>query len=239
MPRCWIALGGNVGDVAAAMSAAMSALAAAGVEVVCCSGLYDTTPVGSAAGARYLNAAAELQTGPSPEELLDLLQRLEAEAGRVRTERWGPRPLDLDILLYADRKLSTPRLTIPHPALWYRRFVLDPLAEIADAVEHLDFGMTIGELRERLLVRPLPVAIQLPVASATPLAETLIRRFGARIAVTASTTDAAIVLAGHHTQVGRKTPATPFTLNLPAAAEREEFAINVLTAALDEPQRLD
>jgi 2-amino-4-hydroxy-6-hydroxymethyldihydropteridine diphosphokinase len=121
--------------------------------------IYRTPPMGEAAGEPYLNSAAESDVKCSPLELLDLLQALETRHGRKREARWGPRTLDLDLLLYGLEVFDHPRLILPHPGLWYRRFVLDPLAEIAPDVAHPIKRLTIEELRQQLLERPLPVGI--------------------------------------------------------------------------------
>jgi 2-amino-4-hydroxy-6-hydroxymethyldihydropteridine diphosphokinase len=96
------------------------------------SSYYQSLPMGPQEQPDYLNAVAWMQTSLSPEQLLDALQAIEAAQGRVRegSLRWGPRPLDLDILLYGDRRMATERLVIPHPGLFQRNFVLYPLHEI-------------------------------------------------------------------------------------------------------------
>ncbi len=127
-----IALGSNLGDRAAHLAAAITALAATpGIEVIVASGPIETDPVGPVAQAPFLNAAALLRTSLSPHDLLETLLRIEREEGRVRAERWGPRTLDLDLITYGDLVLSEPGLTLPHPRLRERRFVLEPLAMIA------------------------------------------------------------------------------------------------------------
>ena len=160
MSRCWIALGGNLGSVADTFQQAVSWLNSRDdITVVRMSSLYTTSPVGAVAGSEFLNAAAELQTTLPPSELLSTLQLLETQLGRVRSVHWGPRTLDLDLLLFDQQMLTSPTLTIPHPHLWYRRFVLDPLAEIAPEAIHCRHGLTIDQLRERLLSRPLKCAL--------------------------------------------------------------------------------
>jgi hypothetical protein len=92
--------------------------------------------------------------------LLARLLAVETELGRVRTTRWGPRTVDLDLLMFGNVVLDDgPALRVPHPACWYRRFVLDPLVEIAPDVVHPEKHLTIRDLRQRLLLRPLPVAV--------------------------------------------------------------------------------
>lgn len=154
-------MGGNVGVVADTFRRALALLnQTPGVSVVQSSRTYTTAPVGQNAGNEFLNAVAELRTSRSPLELLKILQSIETQLGRNRTIRWGPRTLDLDLLLYEQTVLESAELTIPHPHLWYRRFVLDPLVEIAPDVLHPVHHLTLAELHCQLLVRPLPCRLQ-------------------------------------------------------------------------------
>ena len=160
MAACWIALGGNVGEVSDTFRRALALLdQTPDLSVARVSRSYTTAPVGTAAGGQFLNAAAELQTSRPPLELLGILQEVETQLGRTRTRHWGPRTLDLDLLLCDQQCLATPTLTLPHPHLWHRRFVLDPLVEIAPDVIHPRHQLTIAELRDRLLRRPLPCSL--------------------------------------------------------------------------------
>ena len=160
MPRCFIALGGNVGDVAETFQQALTAMERQpDVRVGATSGVVRSTAVGEGAGGTFHNAAAEVFTGLSPWELLDALHRVENEFGRVRQHRWGPRTLDLDLIFYGFETIDEPRLRVPHPACWYRRFVLDPLAEIAGDWLHPEKNRTVSALRERLLTRPLRICL--------------------------------------------------------------------------------
>jgi 2-amino-4-hydroxy-6-hydroxymethyldihydropteridine diphosphokinase len=154
-----LALGGNLGPVEANFRSALEGLRQAGLTTERVSAVHRSRPVGSRAGAEFLNAAAVIRCPLEPLELLDLLQRIEDEHGRQRGARWGPRPLDLDVLFIGESVIDTPRLTVPHPDCWYRRFVLDPLAEVAPDWPHPTRGRTVAELRQRLLVRPLPVSL--------------------------------------------------------------------------------
>ncbi len=157
MSACWIALGGNLGSVAETFQRALTQLdQTPGLSLVQRSHEYTTAPVGTNSGEQFLNAAAEFETSRSPMELLGILQSVETQLGRQRTLRWGPRTLDLDLLLYEQQVLNSATLTIPHPHLWYRRFVLNPLHEIAPDLVHPQHQLTISTLRQRLLVRPLP-----------------------------------------------------------------------------------
>ncbi len=156
MPQCWIGLGGNQGSVADTFRQSVALLnSTPGLSVTQMSCLYTTSPVGAAAGPMFLNAAAELHTTLAPIEVLAALQSVETQLGRERLVHWGPRTLDLDLLLYDQLSLNAPTLTIPHPHMWYRRFVLDPLTEIAPHAMHCLHGLTVHELRRRLLARPL------------------------------------------------------------------------------------
>lgn len=127
----YIALGANLGDARAALRQAMQAIAALpGVALQRSSSLYRTAPVDSS-GPDYLNAVVEISTTLAPPDLLAALQAIEQAAGRERPYRNAPRTLDLDILLYDELTLDSPALTIPHPRMDQRAFVLVPLAEIA------------------------------------------------------------------------------------------------------------
>lgn len=160
MARCYIALGGNVGNVDESFRVALWQLEETpGVDVVQVSAVCRTPPVGEQAGGIFHNAAAQIDTSLEPLALLDTLQGIERRAGRVPGAHWGPRPLDLDLILYSDQVIEHERLCVPHPASWYRRFVLDPLAMIAADVRHPIKGITVGELRARLLPRPLRMAL--------------------------------------------------------------------------------
>jgi 2-amino-4-hydroxy-6-hydroxymethyldihydropteridine diphosphokinase len=131
--RACVALGSNLDDPRSQVRRALAELdGLPATRVVRASSLYLTAPLGPAGQPDYINAVAVLQTGLEPEALLDGLQAIEAAHGRRRgADRWGPRTLDLDILLFGARHLSTPRLQIPHPHLHERAFVLQPLAEVA------------------------------------------------------------------------------------------------------------
>ncbi|MBS7778445.1 2-amino-4-hydroxy-6-hydroxymethyldihydropteridine diphosphokinase [Acidovorax sp. CCYZU-2555] len=129
--RAWVGLGANLGDRGAALARAVQALAAMPeTRVANVSGLYASAPI-DAGGPDFLNAVVELRTGLAPLALLDALQAIELAAGRERPYRNAPRTLDLDLLIYADQQLVSERLTLPHPRIGERAFVLLPLAEIA------------------------------------------------------------------------------------------------------------
>jgi 2-amino-4-hydroxy-6-hydroxymethyldihydropteridine diphosphokinase len=125
--RAFLGLGSNLGDREALLRRAVASLP----EVVAVSPLYETDPVGGPEQGAFLNLVVELDTERSPRELLELCQQLEADASRVRLERWGPRTLDADVLLVGDLAVDEPDLVVPHPRMWERRFVLAPLADLA------------------------------------------------------------------------------------------------------------
>ena len=127
MTRAFLGLGSNLGDRRAHLRAAVAGLP----DVVAVSPVYETDPVGGPAQDPYLNCVVELSTELSPRQLLDVAHRLEQDAARVRTVRWGPRTLDVDVLLVGDERVDEPDLVVPHPRLWERAFVLIPLADLA------------------------------------------------------------------------------------------------------------
>lgn len=149
----YIALGSNLGDRRAIIESALARLREhPAIDVCAVSSIIETDPFGAPGQNKYLNAAAELRTNLSPRELLNTCLAIEAAHGRTRTaeQRWGPRLLDIDILLYSDRVIDEPGLHIPHPRMAERRFVLEPLAEIAPRVMHPVLAGTIECLRDRL-----------------------------------------------------------------------------------------
>jgi 2-amino-4-hydroxy-6-hydroxymethyldihydropteridine diphosphokinase len=150
--RAWIGLGSNAGDREEHLRGAIERLGRApGVEVVRVSAFRETAPVGGPVDQpAYLNAAAEVRTTLAPLALLEVLQGIERELGRRRRERWGVRPIDLDLLLYGRRVVANGRLRVPHPRLRERRFVLEPLAEIAPQATDPVTGRTAAELLREL-----------------------------------------------------------------------------------------
>ncbi len=147
MERVYIGLGSNLADPLTQLRSALAALAALPqTSLAAQSSFYASDPLGPADQPRYVNAVAALDTELAPLELLDALQRIELEQGRLRkAERWGPRTLDLDILLFGDRQLAEPRLTVPHYHMHARAFVLYPLAEIAPQL-YLPDGRALSAL---------------------------------------------------------------------------------------------
>jgi 2-amino-4-hydroxy-6-hydroxymethyldihydropteridine diphosphokinase len=139
--RAFLGLGSNVGDRRRFLRDAIATL---GETVRAVSDVYETEPVGGPDQDLYLNLVVELDSDMTPRELLGLCHRLEGAADRVRTVRWGPRTLDVDVLWIEGVEVDTPDLQVPHPRMWRRRFVLAPLAELApdvvtpDALEHAE-----------------------------------------------------------------------------------------------------
>jgi 2-amino-4-hydroxy-6-hydroxymethyldihydropteridine diphosphokinase len=126
--RAFLGLGSNLGDRRGHLRRAVVTLP----DMVAVSPLYETEPVGGPPGQDdYLNVVVELETERTPRELLALAHRLEEEAGRVRTVRHGPRTLDVDVLLVGDLVVDDPDLVVPHPRMWERRFVVEPLGDLA------------------------------------------------------------------------------------------------------------
>lgn len=152
--NAFIALGSNLGDREAVIEAARTALDRhPEIETVRCSRLIETEPVGPPGQGPYLNGVTMVRTTLSPRALLDAMLAIERSLGRIReesTERWGPRTIDLDLVLYADLIIDEPGLTVPHPRLHERRFVLQPLVQIAPDVVHPVLQQSAAELLARL-----------------------------------------------------------------------------------------
>jgi len=126
--RAFLGLGSNLGDRWRYLREAVAGLP----DVAAVSPVYETAPVAGPEGqGPYLNLVAELDTDLTPRRLLEVARRLEEGAGRVRAERWGPRTLDVDVLLVGDLTVDEPDLVVPHPRMWQRRFVVAPLADLA------------------------------------------------------------------------------------------------------------
>ena len=150
--RAFLGIGSNEGERLANISTALRALnAVSGVRVTQMATIIETEPIGGPPQGPYLNTVAELETILSPSELLAALQEIERRLGRrPSSQRWAPRPLDLDVLLYDDRVSADPELTLPHPRMHERLFVLEPLAQLAPDVIHPVLQRSIADLLARL-----------------------------------------------------------------------------------------
>lgn len=226
-----IALGGNQGDVRSVGQSALSQLGATpGIQVTRVSRWYSTEPVGCV--GEFLNGAALLSCELSPPQLLSRLHELEAAHGRVRSAHWGPRPLDLDIILFGAQQYDSPSLMVPHPWAWNRRFVLDPACEIAGEMLHSGLGLTLHQLRERLQERPLRVAWSRPETWPEFFDYPSLARFQQQIERVDEPTSAHV----HFVTYGR-TRLRPFEVCVPANRERARALVALtLTAMLDEPR---
>ncbi len=157
MPHiAYIGLGSNLGDRQDYILRAAEVLRQTpGLLALRMSRLYETEPVGGPPDqGMYLNAAARVETDLDAPELLAVLLDIEASLGRRRSEQWGPRVIDLDLLLFDDQVIDTPGLTVPHPRMHERRFVLEPLAEIAPELVHPRLDRSICQLLTSLTVKP-------------------------------------------------------------------------------------
>ena len=162
--RAYLGLGSNLGDRAANLQFGLDGLAARAGRVVAISPVYETEPVGGPPQPDYLNAVVAVETGLTPRQLLGVAKALEAEAGRPPPDperRWGPRPLDVDVLMVGDERVAEPDLVVPHPRIHQRAFVLAPLADVAPELVVAPSAGWQG-------VRRCALQLQLPQPSAPP-----------------------------------------------------------------------
>jgi 2-amino-4-hydroxy-6-hydroxymethyldihydropteridine diphosphokinase len=142
----WLGLGSNLGRRAQMLASALDALdAREGLALVRISSVYETEPVGVTDQPAFLNMVAQFECTLAPQALLDALQAVESELKRVRPRRWGPRTIDVDVLLLGETQIDSERLTVPHPEMMNRQFVLVPLAELAPDLQLPD-GQTAGAI---------------------------------------------------------------------------------------------
>jgi 2-amino-4-hydroxy-6-hydroxymethyldihydropteridine diphosphokinase len=154
MATVYIGIGTNLGDRQKNCLRAVELIKQSRLSVTKQSSVHETAPWGVTDQPAYLNMAVEIETGLEPAELLSLLKKIEKDMGRQETMKWGPRLIDLDILIYDDAILHTDTLTIPHPLMHEREFVLEPLAELAEDLVHPVLKRKIGDLlREKKLKR--------------------------------------------------------------------------------------
>lgn len=234
---CWISFGGNIGDVKATFDAALALLSLhCHIRLGRRSGIYSTAPMGSQAGTPFLNSVCELSTCICPRKLLGVLQSVETQLGRLRDIRWGPRTLDLDLLSYGNQIICDPDLIVPHPALTYRRFVLDPLIEVAPHWRHPQFpNDSADRLLARLNARPLMVS--LPGVAADKLgqlATQLSQRFPQLKLVDVDCSDALII------QTAALPPANcrSFVDLRRSPGDLFEQLTSAMTAIFDAPERI-
>jgi 2-amino-4-hydroxy-6-hydroxymethyldihydropteridine diphosphokinase len=185
MTLALVALGSNLGDRQANLDRAMELLAARpGVRLVSASGSHATHPIGGPSGqADFLNAAALFEISLEPAEMFAVMQEVETTLGRRREgPRWSPRPIDLDLLLYGSLVVETGELTVPHPRMAFRRFVIEPAAVAAPKMVHPTIGWTSLQLRDHLRAAPPYVAIAgAPGAGKSQLAADVSGLLGARL----------------------------------------------------------
>lgn len=187
MALALLALGSNLGNRAAQLSASVAQLdAETGVRVVACSAWIETQPVGGPSGQPpFLNGAVVLETSLAPQALLALLQSIENRLGRRRDVPWGPRTVDLDLLLYDEQVIQSPHLVVPHPWMAVRRFVLEPAQQVAPLWRHPQIGWSLAELWDHLCHATNYLAITGPPgARLTSVAAAVVRQTDALLIAT-------------------------------------------------------
>lgn len=147
----YVALGTNLGNLRQNLDEALNRLRGKGLEITQVSGYIDTDPYGVTDQPRFLNAVCEVKTELAAQQLLEMLLATELEMGRVRLRHWGERIIDLDIIFYGDEIIKTDTLTVPHPDMQNRDFVLRPLAEIAPQKQHPVLHKTVAQLWQEYL----------------------------------------------------------------------------------------
>ncbi len=187
VPDCLIGLGSNLGNRAELLAAAACRIASLPqVKRLGQSTWHETRPIGGPAGqGAFLNGALRIETSLSPQALWARLKAIEAELGRGRTQRWGPRRIDLDLLLFGRRQIETAELVVPHAGMAWRRFVLAPAVEVAAEMVHPAIGWSVARLLEHLdTAKPYVALAAAPGRGKTRLAQQLSRRLGGRMIAT-------------------------------------------------------
>lgn len=234
MRVCWIGIGGNLGNSHEVFDAVWDELAQQpDLHLGTRSGIYRTRPVGQNAGNTFSNAVFSLSTTLDPAQLLTRLQAVEISLGRKKGIRWGSRPVDLDILFVDDLIIDEPNLKIPHRAAWYRRFVIDPLCDVAPTLRHPVLNQTIAELKTRLSTRPLIVTcVDAQVVSLDDIAQ----KFpNVRFVTSDDTASLGFQLTGNPVATSNDIPVADLT-DTPGDANQR--ITDFLTSVLDEPQRV-
>lgn len=154
MPVVYLGIGSNLGIREDNCLMAISLLEENGLKIIKRSAMHETTPWGVKDQPKFINMAIEAETDISPLELLSLIKKIEGDMGRQPAVKWGPRVIDIDILLYGDKLLCEADLTIPHPLMQEREFVLRPLSEIAPDIMHPVLGKTMKELFDAIAAVP-------------------------------------------------------------------------------------
>lgn len=150
LSKVWLSLGANLGHPETQLGKARELIALGGTKILRASSLYRTKPWGKTDQPDFLNQVLEVETDSSPSDLLERLIEIETSLGRVRSEKWGPRLIDIDILMYGEQVLDLPGLKIPHPLFHLRDFCLDPLCELEPDLLHPIYRLSMKELREAL-----------------------------------------------------------------------------------------
>jgi len=150
MPRAYLSIGSNLGDRINYLKKALEKLKQNNIQIIKSSNIIETEPYGYKEQGKFLNMAVEIDSDLEPFELMKLISKIEYELGRIRTKRWGPRVIDIDIIFYDYLIINEPDLKIPHPDMQNRFFVLKPLQEIAPDFVHPVLKKTITELLENL-----------------------------------------------------------------------------------------
>jgi 2-amino-4-hydroxy-6-hydroxymethyldihydropteridine diphosphokinase len=236
MVQAVVTLGGNIGDVARTFQHALTQVNRHGqVASTQAAGLYQSVAMGVDAGDAFYNSAWVLETSLDPEPLLDLLQRVENDCGRTRERRWGPRTLDLDLVFYGAKRIDSPRLTVPHPHCWYRRFVLAAVESLLPDLVHPVIGLTVRELLHRLTADAFELVLGGPL-EVTGAMQSVAKEFPnveVRLVETPGDIDVSKVSLAVWFSDGEEVDLNPLWLRLPVH-ETEQHLRDTLIAACSE-----